>query len=197
MGRLGRGHSQAVPEGCELVSITFVVATTGRDTLSRTLASIEAWPGDEVLVVCDDDVAVFDTRCRVVRCPRGGDWGHSERNFVRGMARTSHVAHMDDDDVYAPGARVVMEDAAVRSPGVPTVFRMKFWHGLVLWREEKLECGNVGTPMFLWPNRPELFGTWQPFVGGDFAFVETSAWKREEYVWRPEVIAHLRPELSH
>jgi len=176
-------------------SVTFLIATTGRPTLSRTLASIDLWEGDEILVVCDEDVEIRDPRCRVVRCPRGNDWGHSERNFARELARCKYISHMDDDDVYAAKSRVNMASAIAENPGRPSIFRMRFWHGLVLWKTEKLECGNIGTPMTLWPNEPEKFGTWLPYVGGDFAFIESSKWAPEDYVWRPAVIAHLRPAL--
>ena len=56
---------------------------------------------------------------------------------------------------------------------------------------EQIRCGNLGTPCLLIPNRPTMLGTWGSFVGGDCHFLETSKWKAEDYVWRPEVIALL------
>jgi len=171
--------------------ITFIVPTVGRPSLARTLSSIECRPGDEVIVVGNVGEAREDGFVRYIPCPPGGDWGHSERNFATPLARCRYVAHIDDDDAYAPGARDAMADAIGRTPDRPVIFRMRFPNGITLWQEPVVRCGNLGTPCFLIPNRPEMLGTWQPFVGGDCAFLESSKWAAEDYVWREEVIAHL------
>ncbi len=170
--------------------ITYIVPTLGRPSLITTLNSIECWPGDEILIV-SNGFRVKDPRARFVDCPPGGDWGHTERNFATPHAKGDYIAHIDDDDIYAHGTRALMEDAMTRNFGHPIMFRMRFPNGITLWREPEIKCGNVGTPMFLLPNEPEKFGTWKSFLGGDCAFLETSGWKPEEYVWRPEVIALL------
>jgi hypothetical protein len=84
-----------------------------------------------------------------------------------------------------------MEDAIKKTPDRPVLFRMRFPNGLTLWQEQAVRCGNVGTPMMLIPNQPSMLGTWGSFIGGDCHFLETSKWKSEDYVWRPEVIALL------
>ena len=173
-----------------MVSISFIVPTVGRPSLAVTLRSIETFPGDEILVV-GDRYRVRDSRVRYVDCKPGKDWGHAERNFAMPHARCRYMAHIDDDDCYAPGHRALMQEAIEAYPDRPVMFRMKFPNGLTLWREPKIECGNVGTPMFLLPNVPEHLGTWKSFVGGDCAFLEESKWTSDEYVWRPEVIALL------
>lgn len=170
--------------------ITFIVATLGRPSLQATLRSIETYPGDEILVVG----AMTENPCRIVRfIPHGpgGDYGHQERNDVTPLARGQYLAHIDDDDVYVPGTRALMESAIRAAPGKPTIFRMRFPNGITLWENEEIRCGNLGTPCFLIPNRPTMLGTWGSFVGGDCEFLETSKWKAEDYVWRPEVIALL------
>ena len=179
--------------------ITFIVPTVGRPSLERTLASIELWPGDEILLVCDaglqlhiQDYVRMRHGVRLLFCPPGGDWGHAERNFSMPFAKGQYIAHIDDDDVYAPNTRAVMHDAILRTPGRPVLFKMRFANGLELWQEQVIRCGNIGTPMFLTPNKPEMFGTWGSFVGGDCHFLETSKWVPSDYVWRPEVIALLR-----
>jgi hypothetical protein len=170
--------------------ISFIVPTVGRPSLLTTLRSIECWPGDEILVV-GDRFRVKDERVRYVDCKPGGDWGHTERNVATPHAKGQYIAHIDDDDVYAPGTRDMMADAIAKTPNRPVLFRMRFPNGFALWQEEVIRCGNVGTPMFLIPNVPEKLGTWQSFVGGDCAFLETSGWAPSEYVWRPEIIALL------
>lgn len=170
--------------------ITFIVATLGRSSLQATLRSIEAYPGDEILVVG----AMTEKPCREVRfLPHapGGDWGHTERNYATGFAHGRYLAHIDDDDVYVPGTRAVMAGAIATTPGRPIIFRMQFPNGITLWENEEIRCGNLGTPCFLIPNRPTMLGTWESFVGGDCAFLESSKWKPQDYVWRPEIIALL------
>ena len=178
--------------------ITFVVPTIGRPSLARTLDSIELWPGDALLLVGEPDLVApvsrlfIDSRIRFVSCKRGNDWGHTERNFAAPHVRTPYVAHIDDDDIYAPGARGSMSDALYKTPNRPVIFKMRYPNGLELWQSQVLRCGNVGTPMFLLPNDPaKMTGTWAPYVGGDFAFLEGCQWKFEDYVWRPEVVALL------
>ena len=170
--------------------ITFIVATIGRSSLAETLASIETFPGDEILVIGAVNQP-STKRIRYVPCVPGGDWGHTERNTAMPMARGSYIAHIDDDDVYAPGARQVMEEAMRTTPGRPVIFRMQFPNGLTLWQDQEIRCGNLGTPCFLIPNRPTMLGKFGSFVGGDCAFLESCKWKADDYVWQPEVIAML------
>lgn len=173
--------------------ITFIVPTVGRTSLFATLRSIDPWPGDEILVVSDDPSHVPDMpQVRHVLCPKGGDWGHAERNYATQFARGSHIAHIDDDDVYAPGTRALMADALLKATNKPVIFKMQFPNGLTLWQEPVVRCGNLGTPCFLIPNQPSMLGSWGSFVGGDCGFLESSKWSlTEDYVWRPEVIALL------
>lgn len=170
--------------------ISFIVPTIGRSSLTKTLASIELLPGDEILVVGNVRDGVSG-QVRYISCPLGGDWGHAERNFATPLARCRYLAHIDDDDTYAKGTRARMAEAIAETPGRPILFRMRYPNGITLWEKPEIRCGNVGTPMFLIPNRPTMLGRWESFVGGDCAFLESSKWRAEDYVWRPEVVALL------
>ncbi len=170
--------------------ISFLVPTIGRPSLLQTLASIETWPGDEILIV-GEQMPTDDPRCRFVECARGNDWGHAERNYATPMANGRYLAHIDDDDVYVPGTRALMQNAIETTPDRPVLFRMKFPCGITLWEEPALRCGNMGTPCILIPNVPEKLGTFGSFVGGDTNYLETMKWPQSEIVWRPEVIALL------
>lgn len=170
--------------------ISFIVPTIGRPSLLATLKSIETFPGDEILVVGNVPQCEVEN-VRYIPCDPGGDWGHSERNFATPLARGQYIAHIDDDDTYVSGTRALMQEAIKTTPGRPTLFRMQFPNGITLWSEPVLRCGNIGTPCMLIPNRPTMLGTWGSFVGGDCHFLETMKWKREEIVWRPEIIALL------
>lgn len=179
------------------MTVTYVLPTVGRQSLAAALASIECWPGDDILVVGHGASLGLQSLQRerrevlLVDCPPGNDWGHAERNFAAKYARGQYVAHIDDDDTYAPGTRALMADAMAATPDRPVLFRMRYPNGITLWAEPAVRCGNVGTPMMLLPNRPEMLGTWGSFVGGDCHYLETSKWRAEDYVWRPEVIALL------
>src|SRR5678815_6097332 len=106
--------------------ISFVLPTLGRPGLLAALDSIELWPGDEVLVIGEMAnlypyirSADVERGVRFLHCPRGNDWGHSERNFAQAHAKGRYIANLDDDDVYALGHRQGMSDAMIRTPDRP------------------------------------------------------------------------------
>jgi hypothetical protein len=181
--------------------ISFVVATVGRETLARTLASIEAWPTDEIVVVGDVAAAArcrwgghWGTHVRCIGVARGpaGDWGGTERNLgmLKGPGR--YLAFMDDDDTYAPLARKAIQDSINASPGRPMVFRMRQPDGSVLWSDPVMREGNVGTPMFVVPNDRTRLGQWSGRRECDFDFTSSCRWSPAEWVWCPQVIANVR-----
>jgi hypothetical protein len=173
--------------------ISFIVPTTGRATLQRTLDSIECWPGDEVLIVGQPrDVDVRGKAAQLVPMPPGGDWGNAERNVAMALAQTPYLAFIDDDDWYAPGARAAMADAIRTTPGRLVIFSMQFPDGLILWAEPALRCGNVGTPMLLVPNDPARLGRWPTGrYEGDWGFLDSCRYPREDIVWREEIVAQV------
>ena len=114
------------------------------------------------------------------------------------LATGTHLAFMDDDDEYPPGAVALMRNAAA---DVPVIFRMDHYAHGILWRDRVLEFGNVSTQMYVVPNVPEKLGTWEPHIpglpepGGDYTFIASTVSKMGGRVWREEVIAVLRPEI--
>jgi len=161
--------------------ISVIVPTIGRETLDRALES--AAVADEVIVERNQD----------------GDHGYAAR--MRGMARATgtHLAFLDDDDVYAPGAIETMRAAACDRP---VIFRMDDpTHGII-WKRKALDFGNVGTPMFLVPNEPDRLGRWEPYApglkcpGGDFMFISDCAETMGAPVWREEVVAIVAPDVA-
>jgi len=171
-------------------TISFIVPTIGRPHLSQTLASIETWPGDDVLMVgavSDLD----DHRVTAIPCPRGNDWGATERRLAIRRSTKSYLAFLDDDDVYLAGTRAKMDQAIRHAPGRPTIFRMIYPNGRVLWRDPVLRVGNVGTPMLLVPNDPDRLGTWSSRRECDFDFLASSAWDQAAIVWATDIIARI------
>lgn len=170
--------------------ISFIVPTIGRLSLMQTLRSIQTLPGDEILVA-GKIYPTGDTRPRLFPCQNGNDWGCKERTLAIAHAQGQYLAFIDDDDCYVPGARLMMEEAIREAPARPILFRMRYPSGLVLWQDQAVRCGNVGTPMILIPNMPTKLGTWSTRYEQDFHFLETMKWKADDIVWRPEVIAHI------
>jgi glycosyltransferase involved in cell wall biosynthesis len=170
-------------------TLSIIVPTLGRKTLERTLRSIagQVRPGDEVLVVCDET----------------GDSGDSARMSGMERARGSHLAFMDDDDVYAPGAFEKMRHFARENPGRIGIFKMQHPVGTTHWRdgEPVLRYANVSTQNFLVPNVPGRLGRWtdrppRPGGGlyaGDYAFIVGTVELQGEPVFVDEVTVLVRP----
>jgi glycosyltransferase involved in cell wall biosynthesis len=156
-------------------TISFIVPTLGRESLKKTLASVETWPGDELLVIQHN--------------PPSGNWGNAERQEGTDKAKCDYLAFIDDDDVYVPGVRKIMDTAINESPeGTPILFKMQYPSGRTLWRNKRVKNGNVGAPMILVPNNKEKIWGWdQKYSWADFHFINRWKWGHWEINWRPEV----------
>lgn len=185
------------------VSLSIVIPTLGRASLERTLAS--CMEADEVIVVLDKARGVNELPCRLPSNARliEGTWGviggHAGRAVGIGEATGTHLAFMDDDDIYAPGAMTLMREAAC---DVPVIFRMAHYNHGILWADREVRFGNVSTQMYVVPNDPGRLGLWTPHApglpepGGDFTFIRETVEKMGAPVWREEIIAVLRPEVD-
>lgn len=161
-----------------MTSISFVIPSIGRESLKRTLASLEQMPGDEVLVIQHH--------------PPSGKWGNPERKEGIAKATGDYIAFMDDDDYYVPGHRQIMTTAMAENPGVPNLFRMQYPNGKILWQQRMVIPGNVSSQMILVPNIKSMFYKFLFPDGtnmGDYYFI--SRWKFPNIIWRPEIIARL------
>lgn len=162
-------------------TISFIVPTTGRESLKDTLASIDAWPGDEVLAIQHDKPI--------------GNYGQAERQEGTDRAKCDYLAFMDDDDKYVPGHRAIMDRAIGENPnGFPILFKMQYPSGRVLPRTPEMFCGNVGSPMILVLNVKEKLSKWTWERFHDFRFIDNWKWPRRQIIWRPEIIALLGHE---
>lgn len=166
----------------EYKTISFIIATIGRDSIKKTLSSIETWPGDEVLVI------QFEPEFR-----KG--WGGQERTVGIAKASDDYLAFIDDDDYYLSGHRQIMHQAILENKkNHPILFRMKYPLGRVIWDDPKLRCGNVGTPMIFIPNQKEMIPPWGDRYHADFDFVNCFGWQARKIIWRPEIIVQLGHE---
>jgi glycosyltransferase involved in cell wall biosynthesis len=163
-----------------VVTISVIIPTLGRDSLADAKESCAG--ADEIIVIENQD----------------GDHGYSARTRGIQKAAGSHLAFLDDDDVYTAGAIELMREAAC---DVPVIFKMDHHQHGVMWRQPFLEFGNVGTPMFLVPNRPELLGEWKEHApgfkepGGDFSFISGCVEKMGGVMWRDEIVCTVRPDF--
>jgi glycosyltransferase involved in cell wall biosynthesis len=157
-------------------TLTVIVPTTGRATLAQTLESCA--DADEVIVIHD-------------RAQH--DRGYTARTTGMALARSSHLAFMDDDDTYTDGAISLMRDAGCDRP---VIFKMDDPTWGILWRDPEVRLCNVGTPMIVVPNDPARLGTWEPWEAdrcGDYTFIRGCAERMGEPVWRNETVCVVRP----
>jgi len=160
-------------------TISFIIPTVGRPSLAAALASIERWAGDEVTVV--------------QHTPPSGRWGNPERQQGTAHATGEYLAYLDDDDVYVPGHRELMQQAINEGvPDVPILFRIRYPSGRTIWQRKWVKNGNVSAQMILVPNRKDMLHHWhskQRFA--DFHFINQWQWPAKAIKWRPEVIARM------
>lgn len=193
-------------------TLSVIVATMARPSLDVALQSIAAQP-DAAEV---EAVIVVDSRAskqREVYLPRDADrlgglevyehdagfscWGHPQRNYGMQVARGTFLAFLDDDDVWTPDALRTILAHSTASISSLHVFRMQYANGDALWREPRIAVGNVGTPMMVIRNDPELYGQWGRRYEGDLDFCRSTSANLpagpSDVVWHPEVIALIRP----
>lgn len=201
------------------IRLSVVVPTIGRATLKRTLLSLQPQlcPGDEVVVVADGPSAravAREATCTLglplvlADTPPTRCWGNAQRDLGMRLARGTHLLFIDDDDAYEPGAFDAIRSKVGQNPTVAHIFRMRFgpghpawWHDpdhpLVLWSEPMLRAQNVGSPMVVLPNRPELLPAWTDGDAGDvisdFLFLRRAIPRFGVPVWHEDVIAVVRP----
>ena len=173
-----------MPPAGPTTTLSIVIPTIGRRSLRQTLESIRPQLGadDQVLIVADKDGNVSRAR-KICLDVSAGDprfvyaekqheepgIGDAQRNHGMQIASGTHLAFIDDDDVYADGALAAMRAAACDRPAI---FRMEYRRGRAfseperrLWQEPELVYGNVSTQMFLVPNEPAGLGKWEPLAG--------------------------------
>lgn len=181
------------------MTLTVIIPTIGRPTLERTLDSVASQPlldGDAVIVVGrGESIQAMAARYgyRFLECPPGGHGGAEERMKAIPLVTTTHIGFLDDDDVWVPGARETIRQAQLTTPTRPMVFRMRYPSGRELWKDKVVRRGNVGTPMIVVPNQPQYLGKWPSQRMNDYYFLSSMKWKPSDIVWRPDVLAVIRP----
>jgi glycosyltransferase involved in cell wall biosynthesis len=158
------------------MSISYIIPSLNRETLHRTVASIEMRPGDEICVEYD--------------IPRTYRWGNDQRNKAIARAKGDYLAFIDDDDFYVPGYREEMEKAMEEHPGKLILFQMRYPDTKrVLWETKELVPGNISTPQILIPNDKSKLHHWEGARNmADAIFIQK--WKGE-VAWVDKVIVNV------
>ena len=85
--------------------MSVIIPTVGRETLRDAIASA-SW-ADEVIVVFDAASVPADAPqgVEVFACGPSGNWGAEQRSWASPGRQGTHLAFIDDDDVFTPGER--------------------------------------------------------------------------------------------
>lgn len=174
-------------------TFSIVVPSAGRPTLGRTLQSIasQVEPGDEIIVIVND------------YGEEGGGYGNRARQEGMEKASGSHVLFCDDDDVFLPGALVVMRQYASEHPNRLGLFRRTFnARGVIQWSEPVLRRGNLQCQCMCVPNIPGKLARWvpgeplgEPWTDTMFA-QQTAELLGAEPVWCDVAVGLARPERN-
>jgi glycosyltransferase involved in cell wall biosynthesis len=169
--------------------ISVIVPTGNRSTLRRTIRSCR-W-ADEVIVVFDASLPPWSPRgCVVLAEGPTRNWGNAQRNRGIASATGTHLAFMDDDDVYTWRAGARIRAAVSASPERVHVFGMRHRDSVMPARAVEVE--QIGTPMFVVPAHP--VGSWTTRYAADFDFItETLRLRGDVPVFHEHVIASIRP----
>jgi hypothetical protein len=185
------------------ISISVILATIGRPTLANTLRSLSQLRKEEEVIILVDGwhevSAIIDSvelQCKksVIYCRDNiGFWGHPNRNRFSKVANGTHVMHFDDDDVYVPGAFNRVRREIANDPNSLLIFGYDCgWKKMPTF--PKIEYHNVSTQCYVIPNKPQQFGHWGLFYGGDCEFAQTCQFGEPKFFY--DVISVRRPHES-
>jgi glycosyltransferase involved in cell wall biosynthesis len=195
-----------------VMSISVIVPTKGRPTLVNTLLSIipQLRKDDEIIVAADgllnlDEVIALDSRIQYFEMHASHDSGNTQRDRAIQRARGSHLAFVDDDDVMAEGAMEEFHRASKVDANCIWIFRMEYGEGsstpgLVLWQDPVVRPSNIGTPMWLIPNRPDLpnWRTDTDLAYSDYLFltntIKTCYTSSDDVRWDKAIVSIIRPK---
>lgn len=192
-----------------LASLSIVIPTIGRPSLSETLESLiaeGAGPAEEVIVIGDGPqpeskkiVESFTGRLPIIYLENKSTAINLNRNVAQLLATRTHLMFIDDDDKSVDGAIRYIRCVVEQSPDRVLLFRERAmtdrhpWD--VVWNEREIRRGNVGTQMVVVPNVRKRLGTWGGWRGGDYDFIRSTVdlypKKDDDVVWVDRVVTEL------
>jgi hypothetical protein len=199
--------------------LSIVIPTLGRAELGQALDAIDAQPAYlledvEVVIVGDtyggrspqleqahDHVATERLLGRYRYLEHDGGqhcYGHPQRTYGASVARGEWVWFGQDDNVASAEALRAIR-AATREPDVPSlcVFRTLCYWREIVWRQPRLELGNVDADCLVM--RRDVAGAvkWGSRYEGDYDAAVAAARLSETVAWHEDVVSIARPEEGH
>jgi glycosyltransferase involved in cell wall biosynthesis len=206
------------------MNFSIIVPTKGRPTLDRTIRSIlhQMGPEDEMILVADGEEAydkmwavinphIHIDQTRNIHLAKTNDVtknnGASQRDLGMKTARGDVLLFMDDDDIYVRRAFRMMRESMISDWAIPHIFRMAAGGGGgyhtevhnftgVLWTDQALRFGNIGTPMVTVPNLRNL-PKWAGFGKNshDYEFIVdlVTNYFGGEVRWHEQITSIIRP----
>lgn len=193
-------------------SITYLITSTGRETLKDTLRSLYgqfAFGLDKIRLYFDggfdysletfsDEFALFGEDIFVAPLLENlGYWGHAIRNQFQSHCSTDYIHHMDDDDIYVEGSLFKIRELMKANYGKVILAKFRADGGRVVWKKHSIEYGEIGTPSGFIFNRADIAGTWALRHGGDYLFykeVEDNIGK-ENLVFADVLVVKTKPRV--
>ena len=190
-------------------AFSIITPTIGRPELARALLSAarQLGPYDEHIVIGDGPqpeaqrMALEYRHTRYIQTPRTGGFGAVQRDAGIMQATGDYLIFLDDDDVLVDGALSLAREIVAATPGALFLFRCRFYgygaipDGSVLWRDNEIRDGNVGTGMIVCPNRRNL-PKWAAHgvlrYNADFTFIRDVA-AETQVLWEEAILQITRP----
>lgn len=199
------------------MTLTIVVPTIGRSTLSMTLDSIARQalvPGDRVVIALDThrqaprpDVAALVARYGFELLPVNGGYhfmGNPQLNAAIAGCTTDYLCALGDDDIYVDGA--IARLRAKLRPGLATLFQ--FYappylvegnpNRFVLWSHRTLAVANISGCCIAAPREALVPVSDERRCEVDFDWIVAMVEKTgQRPVWMRDVLVIARPELRN
>ena len=190
-------------------AFSVITPTIGRPTLARALVSVarQCGPYDEHIVIGDGPqpaaqaTALEYRHTRYIETPTTGGFGAVQRDAGIAQATGDYLIFLDDDDVLVDGVLGAVREIVAETPGALFVFRCLFYgygaipDGTVLWKDNEIRDGNVGSGMIVRPNKPKL-PLWAAHgvlrYNADFTFLRDVAGLTQT-IWQSEILQITRP----
>ena len=184
------------------VRLAWIVPTIGRQSLVSALASLhaDAFVSDQIIVVADGPRPHARERAigtTYIETPsKEKRWGATPRTlgfWAAAAMRCTHIAMLDDDDLWLVGSRVKIEQDVSAQPDALHLYKMRIRGGQIIWDTPDVAKHNVSTQMAIFPAIP-TFPPWPPVYTGDHAFISALA-KAYPVVWHEKIIA-MQPDTE-
>jgi glycosyltransferase involved in cell wall biosynthesis len=183
------------------MSITFIIPSLARDTLSRTIQSLlnqtnKNW---KCIIIYDgvDGPSFEDDRIKILKISKTGNFKNKlgESGLVRNIGikecNTEWIGFLDDDDtIHQDYVKTLLEKYHSYDF---IVWRMQNTNGLVIprWNRNELVLNNVGISLSYKNKFQNLFFD-KNVAGEDFFFVEKLKNKTNNFIITDEVFYFIR-----